>query len=119
MWILQIYYETIRRIPAGEELLLGNKDPIQLDGSGMEQQSQNSLNFSATDEDRERDNNGNTSLGGSSSGAGGLLALSVGGLSGGSPGGKHSGMDEDTDEEDDENGRKCLKCDKIFHDIYT
>ena len=85
----------------------------------MEQQSQNTLNFSATDEDRERDNNGNTSLGGSSSGAGGLLALSVGGLSGGSPGGKHSGMDEDTDEEDDENGRKCLKCDKIFHDIYT
>ena len=56
----------------------------------MEQQSQNSLNFSANDEDRERDNNGNTSLGGGPSGAGGLLALSVGGLSDGSPVGKHS-----------------------------
>ena len=114
----QIYYETIRRIPQGEELLLGNKDPIQLDGNGMEQQSQNSMNFSANDEDRERDSNGNTSLGGGPS-TGGLLALSVGALSSTSPGGKHSAAEEDTDDEDDDNGRKCIKCDKIFHDIYT
>ena len=117
----QIYYETIRRIPQGEELLLGNKDPIQLDGNGMEQQSQTSMNFSANDEDRERDTNGNTNLGGGSS-TGGLLALSVGALAGTSPGGKHSShsaAEEDTDDEDDDNGRKCIKCDKIFHDIYT
>ena len=115
---LQIYYETIRRIPPGEELLLGNKDPIQLDGNGMDQQSQSGITLSASDEDRERDANGNTNIGGGS-GAGGLLALSVGGLAGTSPGGKHSGAEEDTDDEDDDNGRKCIKCDKIFHDIYT
>jgi hypothetical protein len=30
--IFQIYYETIRKISPGEELLLGQRDPIQLDG---------------------------------------------------------------------------------------
>ena len=99
-------------------MLLGNKDPIQLDGNGMEPQSQSSINFSSNDEDRERDSNGNTSIGGGH-GSGGLLALSMGGLAGTSPGGKHSGAEEETDDEDDENGRKCIKCDKIFHDIYT
>ena len=118
MYVFQIYYETIRRIPPGEELLLGNKDPIQLDGSGMEQHSQGGMTLSDADEDRERDTNGNTNLGGGS-GTGGLLALSVGGLASDSAGGKHSGTDEDTEDEDDDSGRKCIKCDKIFHDIYT
>ena len=102
-------------------MLLGNKDPIQLDGNGMEPQSQSGgLSLSgAADEDEERDANGNTSIRGGSSGAGGLLALGVGGLAGSSPGGKHSGAEEDSEDEDEDAARKCIKCDKIFHDIYT
>ena len=83
----------------------------------MEQQPQGGINFPPNDEDRERDTNGSTSHNGRI-GNDGLLSLSVGALAGTSPGGKHSGAEEDTDDEDDDNGRKCIKCDKIFHDIY-
>ncbi len=78
----QIYYETIRKIVPGEELLLGPRDPIQLDGMN-----------------EEHDNDGGDLEDADDS--------------------KHDSGAEETDEEDEDGAVKCIKCDKLFHDIFV
>ena len=91
----QIYYETTRNIEKGEELLLGPKEAIRLDGS--------------------------TSTG----------HCSTGSTAGSSHNGEASETDRNSDHlvsskpgesevsEDEEEGVKCIKCDKVFGDIFT
>ena len=76
----QIYYETMRKVAPGEELLLGPRDPIQLDGT-------NEGDLDTGDIEDQDDS-------------------------------KHESGAEETDEEDENGAVKCIKCDKIFHDIF-
>lgn len=80
----------MRNIEVGEELLLGPKEPIRLDGSsGTGSTGGSSHNGEASETDRNSDH---------------LMSS------------KHdeSGISEDEDE-----GQKCIKCDKLFSDITT
>ena len=74
-------------IEIGEELLLGPKEPIKLDGSSASSTTGSSHN-GETETDRNSDN----------------------------PVSK-TGESEISDEEDE--GVKCIKCDKLFIDIFT
>lgn len=91
----QIYYETTRIIEAGEELLLGPKEPIKLDGN------------------HESSNNGNGSQNGDSSN---LSDRNSENISVSKTGGESEISEE---EDDDDEGVKCIKCDKLFMDIFT
>lgn len=86
----QIYYESSRKIEVGEELLLGPKEPIKLDGSNSASSTTGSSHNGETETDRNSDGN---------------PALSK------------TGESEISDEEDE--GVKCIKCDKLFLDIFT
>ena len=88
MFILQIYYETMRKIDVGEELLLGPKEPIRLDGST----GSNSTGGSSHNGEAEMDRNSDNPM-------------------------SKTGESEVSEDEDD--GVKCLKCDKMFLDIFT
>ncbi len=80
----QIYYETIRKISPGEELLLGPREPIQLDGM-----NEGDNDVDVDDGDNENDES------------------------------KNESGNEETDEEGEDGSVKCIKCDKIFHDIFV
>ena len=84
MFCRQIYYETIRKISPGEELLLGPREPIQLDGMN-EGDNDNDVDVDDGDADESKNESGN----------------------------------EETDEEEEDGSVKCIKCDKIFHDIFV
>ncbi len=82
----QIYYETIRKISPGEELLLGPREPIQLDGMN---EGDNDVDVDDGDGENENDES------------------------------KNESGNEETDEEGEDGSVKCIKCDKIFHDIFV
>ena len=83
----QIYYETMRKVLPGEELLLGPKDPIVLDPSAT---ANSGHGGPESIHDLHQESASNSSL---------------------------TKMDiEEEDDEDD--GVKCIKCDKVFHDIF-
>ena len=75
-FLAQIYYETMRNILPGEELLLGPKEPIVIDSSNP-----------STSID-EPPTNGITKL------------------------------ESAEDEDEEEDGVKCIKCDKVYSDIF-
>ena len=76
----------------GEELLLGPKEPIRLDGS-----TSSSTAGSSHNDEVEMDRNSESNLVGNHS--------------------KNGAESEISEDEDD--GFKCIKCDKLFIDIFT
>jgi len=86
----QIYYETTRKIDVGEELLLGPKEPIRLDGST----GSSSTTGSSQNGDAEMDRNSDNPM-------------------------SKTGEESEVSEDDDDEGVKCIKCDKVFLDIFT
>ena len=83
----------MRKIEVGEELLLGPKEPIRLDGSTSSSTAGSSHN-DEVEMDRNSDSN---------------LAM-----------GNHSKNGAESEiSEDEDDGFKCIKCDKLFIDIFT
>lgn len=81
----------MRKIDVGEELLLGPKEPIRLDGStGSNSTGGSSHNGDLTENDQNSDNPVSKT-------------------------GEDEGESEASEGEDE--GHKCIKCDKMFGDI--
>jgi ecotropic virus integration site 1 protein len=104
----QIYYETTRDISAGEELLLGPKEPIHLEGSGEDGDGDlisapSALSSSAASTGKAESTEDCSSEAGEDKDGAHMQ--------------REEGEEEDDD--DDEAGVKCLKCEKSFLDIFA
>ena len=116
---LQIYYETTCDVNAGEELLLGPKEPIRLDGSGEKGENDSAILASMMGAGGQH-SGGNSNGSGVDSAEEGEVILKP------TPGGSGKddiavdSMDEDghVSDNDEEDGVKCIKCEKIFPDIF-
>lgn len=97
----QIYYETTRNIEAGEELLLGPKEPIKLDGNHESSAAPSAIS-------------GNGSQNGDSN-----LSLEMDRNSSDAKLDRERGGESEISEEEEDEGVKCIKCDKLFLDIFT
>ena len=118
---MQIYYETICDVNAGEELLLGPKEPIRLDGSGEKSENDGAILASMMSAAGHQPGMGNNSNGsGVDSAEEGEVILKP------TPGGSGKddiavdSMEEDAhvSDHDEDDGVKCIKCEKVFPDIF-
>jgi hypothetical protein len=122
----QIFYEVLRPICHGEELLLGPKRPLPL---GFDASPSASTAVADAFNFRQQTGVGQTTTAPPSEGGGSARSSNPddGGLtSGDDAGGSEMGNGRERgealpaeDENDGDEGVKCLKCEKMFHDIFS